>query len=113
MSVFTQLSEISRVVANTPVRGCTARMTEKRRGSIAKAWDAHSSAAIASYRAVMQGRGWITQAAIERSLGYAATSSTAFLAKLHGLGLVDRRNRNGSPVFSKRIGYEWRWVEGE
>ena len=66
-------------------------------------------AAIERYRKAMQGRGWRTQRQIENSLGYATTVSTAFLKKLLDLGYVERRNKGGAEVFSRRIGFEWRW----
>lgn len=70
---------------------------------------AQSTKALDRYRKVMAGRGWMTQRQIENALGYAATVSTAYLAKLLEQGIVERRNRGGVPVFAKRLGYEWRW----
>lgn len=72
---------------------------------------AQSIKARARYRAVMSGRGWMTQRQIEDSLGYAPTVSTAFLNKLLDEGIVERRNRGGVATYARRIGYEWRWVE--
>lgn len=72
---------------------------------------AQSAKAHARYQAVMQGRGWMTQSQIENALGYAATVSTAYLAKLLAAKQVERRNRGGAAKFERRRGYEWRWKE--
>ena len=68
--------------------------------------------ALASYRAVMVGKGWVTQAEIEHALGYAATVSTLYIRKLYQRGIIERRNRGGAPKFSRTQGYEYRWVPG-
>lgn len=74
---------------------------------------AQTNKAIRRYKAVMQGRGWLTQTQIEGALGYAATVSTGFLHKLNKeLKLIERRNKNGAPKFDRRTGYEWRWLDG-
>ena len=57
----------------------------------------------------MQDRGWMTQRQIENALGYAATVSTAYLHKLRDQDLIERRNRDGAPTYTRRAGYEWRW----
>ena len=65
--------------------------------------------ALASYRAVMVGKGWVTQAEIEHALGYAATVSTLYIRKLYQREIIERRNRGGAPKFSRTQGYEYRW----
>lgn len=70
---------------------------------------AQSDKAIVRYRAVMEGKGWMTQRQIENALGYAATVSTCYLAKLLREEHVERRNRDGAKKFDRRSGYEWRW----
>ena len=72
---------------------------------------AQSAKALARYRSIMQDRGWMTQRQIENALGYAATVSTAYLAKLLNEGHVERRNRDDAPTYTRRAGYEWRWKE--
>lgn len=73
----------------------------------------HTEYAVARYREVMQGRGWLRQSQIEGALGYASTVSTEFLKKLlNELKLIERRNRDGAVKYARRSGYEWRWIDG-
>ena len=78
--------------------------------NLLKGGPSQTVAAIARYQKVMKYRGWMTQRQIENALGYATTVSTAFLHKIHKQGLIERRNKGGSPTYARRLGFEWRWV---
>lgn len=99
------------IKAATSTPAPAEKRKEWRLQNLALGSKAQSEKAVIRYRAVMQGRDWMTQTQIENALGYAATVSTAFLAKLLGLGFVERRNRDGAPTFQRQRGYEWRWTE--
>lgn len=86
-----------------------ADIQEIRRRNLALGAKAQTDKALARYRAVMEGRGWMTQRQVENALGYAATVSTCYLAKLLREEHVERRNRDGAAKFDRRSGYEWRW----
>ena len=70
---------------------------------------AQSAKALKQYHSAMAGGEWMTQRQIEGRLGYASTVATGFLNKLLADGKVERRNRDGAPVYARRRGYEWRW----
>lgn len=75
-----------------------------------KGREQHTQKAVAAYRQVMHGKGWLTSWAIECSLGYARTSSTPFLKKLReDLKLIERRPKGGKP-YNRKDGYEFRWI---
>ena len=91
-----------------PVKQPVARQWQR---ATAKAWEEHTRKAIAMYRAVMYGAGWLTAFEIECRLGYAKTSSTQFLKKLReDHKLIERRNRDGAAKFDRRHGYQYRWI---
>ena len=66
--------------------------------------------AIAKYRAVMYGRGWLTTADIENLLGLESTVANAFLRKLHAKGYIKREPRDGG-AYIKNRGWKFMWHE--
>ena len=51
---------------------------------------------------------WVKTSTLEARMGYATNSCTMTLKKLLSEGLVERRPVG--EVFSRKTGYEWRWV---
>lgn len=78
-----------------------SRIHEQRLKNLALGAKSKSEKAVKAYRSAMQGKGWMTQAAIEGALGYAATSSTLHLRKLRDEGHIERRNRDDAPTYSR------------
>lgn len=107
-SLLQQLESASQIVPEKTPAEQKARQWKR---ATAKAWEEHTRKAIACYRAVMLGAGWLTAFEIECRLGYAKTSSTQFLKKLREEHkLIERRNRNNAPKFDRRHGYQYRWI---
>lgn len=97
--------------ANRPSEPKPAEKPHPRLQNLLLGGRAQSTKALKRYREIMSGRGWMTQTQIENALGYGSTVATKFLRKLLAYNKVERRNRNGAAIFSRRSGYEWRWVE--
>lgn len=104
MNLLSQLQAASPAPKSAPKQTPQSRLANLKGGPQATA-----AKALARYRAVMLGKGWVTQAQIEHSLGYAATVSTLYIRKLYQRGIIERRNRGGAPKFSRTQGYEYRW----
>ena len=104
MNLLSQLQVASTAPKSAPKQTPQSRLADLKGGPQATA-----AKALARYRAVMLGKGWVTQAQIEHSLGYAATVSTLYIRKLYQRGIIERRNRGGAPKFSRTQGYEYRW----
>lgn len=107
MNLLSQLQVASTAPKAAPKQTPQARLKNLKGGPQATA-----AKALARYRAVMLGKGWVTQAQIEQALGYAATVSTLYIRKLYQRGIIERRNRGGAPKFSRTQGYEYRWIPG-
>ena len=71
---------------------------------------AQTDKAIAKYRKVMYGRGWLTTAEIENLLGFECTVANSFLRKLHDLGYIKREPRDGGAYIRNR-GWKFMWHE--
>ena len=95
--------------ANQPAQETKEAKQHARLKNLLLGGPSQSAKALERYRAIMEGKGWMTRQQIENALGYASTVSTRFLEKLLSERRIERRNRGGSPVFKKREGYEWRW----
>lgn len=74
------------------------------------AYTAKHNQAVAKYRKVM-GIEWTPTATIERRLGIGRTASTNTLRAYHKKGLLEKRKIGGDDNWSRRIGYEWRFVK--
>ena len=107
LSIYDQLQAASAAPKAAPKQTPQSRLENLKGGPQATA-----AKALARYRAVMIGNGWVTQAQIEHALGYAATVSTLYIRKLYQRGIIERRNRGGAPKFSSTQGYEYRWIPG-
>lgn len=105
------LQQLQSASQTTPEKTVPEQRVAQWKRATAKAWEEHTRKAIATYRAVMHGAGWLTAFEIECRLGYTKTSSTQFLKKLREEHkLIERRNRNGAATFDRRHGYQYRWI---
>lgn len=109
MNIAAQL----KALAKSNPKKKTPKPTHPRMQNLLLGGPSQRTKAIDRYRAVMEPRGWMTQALIENLLGYGSTVSTGFLRVLLELGLVKRRNKGGVKTFNKRQGYEWKWIRIE
>ena len=107
MNLLAQLQAASTAPKSAPKQTPQYRLENLKGGPQATA-----AKALARYRAVVLGKGWVTQAQIENALGYAATVSTLYIRKLYQREIIERRNRGGAPKFSRTQGYEYRWIPG-
>ena len=66
--------------------------------------------AIARYRSVMEGKGWMSTGEIEQALGVGETIANAFLRKLVKKGYLFKRPKGGTEKYIRNRGWEYRWV---
>lgn len=71
---------------------------------------AKHSQTVAKYRKVI-GTDWTPTPTIERRLGIGRTAATNTLRAYHKKGLLEKRKIGGDDNWSRRIGYEWRFVK--
>jgi len=69
--------------------------------------------AVAKYRALFYGRGWVQTKQVEWLAGTSVTGSNAFLRKLKALGYITNRPTGGTDKYFKSKGWDWRWVDGK
>lgn len=109
-SLLTQL-EAATVPLESNRYTTAARKTTWAR-AVEKAHLMNTANAVERYKKAMEGEGWLPQWQIEAKLGYGRTVANDFLKKLVvELQLVEKRNKNGTIVFNRRLGYEYKWKE--
>lgn len=111
MSMFTSMLVKHSEQINRPVRKPPPKPARNpnQTNNIKLAHWGQTRKATLRYKAAMYGKGWMSTAHVEFSLGYAATTANPFLAKLLKLGRIERRPRGGAEKYNRRMGWDWRW----
>jgi hypothetical protein len=111
LSLVTQIQAANSLAAKTTDKYRTARRQETWKRVTEKAWAEHTRLAIETYKKAM-GNDWLSTFQIECRLGYSRCSSLTFLRRLHKeMCLIERRNKDDEPVYNRKRGYEYRWVQ--